>query len=324
MFDTTWIDDLDAKSASEAVVATQTELRERELHELVLAAHWAKIHNADTLPAQSAGSKPPGSERAKQLGGHGTPQVAEFACAELGLLMGCGFIAADNLMRDALDLEHRHPRMWEALEANEARVWKARKVAHLVHAAGLSLEQAHRVDEQVTPYVDTLSWAAFLELVEAKIIEADPAAAEARRLAAEMDQFVSTGRSNEFGLKTLIAKAKAGDVIFLVAMCDRIAQILLLKGDASPVGARHARALGILANPAQALALLQEFAEVRPPADDGGPGDDGSDQAAHGAPGDSGGETPTIRESDCTRPGTMPTTRRCAQPAWDGRPIRGR
>ena len=204
----------------------------------------------------------PGTERAKQLGADGTPQVAEFACAELGLLRGCGFISADNLMRDALDLEHRHPRMWQALRAGEARVWKARKVAHLVHARGLSLEQAHRVDAQVTPYVDSLCWSAFLNLVEAKIIEVDPEAAEARRLAAELGQFVSTGRSNEFGLKTLIARAKAGDVIFLVAMCDRIAQILLLKGDTSPVGMRRARALGILANPAQALALLQEFAEV--------------------------------------------------------------
>jgi len=268
MFDTSWIADLDAGSACEAIVATQTELRERELRELVLAAQWVKIHNADTLPNQTTGRVPPGTERAKQLGGDGTPPVAEFACAELGMLMGTGFITAENLMRDVLDLEHRHPLMWQALHAGEARVWKARKVTHLVHAAGLSHEQAHRVDAHVTPYVDTLSWSAFLDLVEAKIIEADPEAAEARRLAAAMGQFVATGQSNEFGLKTLIARANAGDVIFLVGMCDRIAQILLLKGDTAPVGVRRVRALGILANPAQALALLQEFAEVVPEGQD--------------------------------------------------------
>lgn len=102
--------------------------------------------------------------------------MAEFACAELGLLMGVGCIAANTMMRDALDLEHRHPAMWQSLKASTARVWKARKVAQLVHAAGLSLEQAHRVDAQVTQYVDTLSWSKFLDLLQAKIIEADPEA----------------------------------------------------------------------------------------------------------------------------------------------------
>jgi len=55
MFDTSWIADLDASSACEAIAATQTELRERELRELVLAAHWAKIHNAETVPDRPSG-----------------------------------------------------------------------------------------------------------------------------------------------------------------------------------------------------------------------------------------------------------------------------
>jgi hypothetical protein len=183
MFDTTWIADLDADAACEVIAATQQELREREWRELALAAHWADLHDARTLPVRT-GPVLPGLERARQVGGHGTPAVAEFACAELGLVMGTGFIAADHLMRDALDLRHRHPQMWAALRTGQGRVWKARKVARLVHAAGLTLEQAHSVDAQTTPYVDTLTWAKFLDLVEARIIEADPAAAEERRVAA--------------------------------------------------------------------------------------------------------------------------------------------
>ena len=102
-------------------------------------------------------------------------------------------------------------------------MWKARKVAHLTHAAGLSLDQALMVDAAVAPYVDGLAWRAFTDLVEARIIEADPAAAEARRVAESLARFVSTGQSDEFGLKTLIVRATAGDVIFFVAMSDRIA-----------------------------------------------------------------------------------------------------
>ena len=80
-------------------------------------------------------------------------------------------------------------------------VWKARQVARMVHAADLTAAQARFVDEATTPYVDTLAWAAFTRLVEARIIEAAPAAAEARRVAAALERFVATGRSSEFGLK---------------------------------------------------------------------------------------------------------------------------
>ena len=72
------------------------------------------------------------------------------------------------------------------------------------------------------------------------------------------------GQSDEHGLKTLIARAEAGEVIVFIAMCDRIAQILALEGDTSPVGARRARAIGILAQPATALALLQRHATRTP------------------------------------------------------------
>ena len=41
---------------------------------------------------------------------------------------------------------------------------------------------------------------------------------------------MSTGQSDEHGLKTLIARAEAGEVIVFVAMCDRIAQILAARG----------------------------------------------------------------------------------------------
>ena len=53
-------------------------------------------------------------------------------------------------------------------------------------------------------------------------------------------------------------------MIFFVAMCDRIAQILLLEGDEDPVDVRRSKAVGILANPARALALLQKHAGTAP------------------------------------------------------------
>ena len=50
-----------------------------------LAAHWADLNHPDS---QSPLAKPlPGTEQRRQLGGQGTPEVLEFAPAELGAQM---------------------------------------------------------------------------------------------------------------------------------------------------------------------------------------------------------------------------------------------
>ncbi len=222
----------------------------------MLAAQWADLHPT------SSGTVLPGTERSKRYGGDGTPFAGEFAAAELGVLLGRSHVAAATLMADALDVRHRLPKLWAELTAGRVRVWQARHVASRTRATGLTLAQAREVDETTTPYLASLPWGRFLELLEARIIAADPDAAEARRLAAELERFVITGQSNEHGLKTLVAKATAGEVIYLVAMVDRIAEILLQQGDTDPVGARRSKALGILAHPARALALLRSATSV--------------------------------------------------------------
>ncbi|MDQ3615488.1 MAG: hypothetical protein M3393_02460 [Actinomycetota bacterium] len=272
---------------------------EHEARILCLAAHWANLHSGDAL--DSEGRVLPGMERSRQLGGPGTPRVQEFCTAEFGALQGVGYIAADNLQRDALDLQYRHPLLWAAtVSTGTVRVWQAREVAKLAHVAGLSLEQAHWLDDQTTCRMGALPWGRFLALVEAKIIEADPTAAEARRVAAAMERFVRTGRSNEYGLKTIIAKAEAGDAIFFLAMCDRLTQILALRGDTDPVEVRRSKALGILANPIRAAALLHHYAQVQDDDPDtgnrAGPGDD--EDAADDAGADDENDPDEVGEGD--------------------------
>ncbi|HET6654323.1 MAG TPA: DUF222 domain-containing protein, partial [Nocardioides sp.] len=250
------VDDLERQRVAAAIVESNAALLEVEARQFVLAAQWADLH------PMSTGTVLPGTERARRYGGDGTPFAGEFAAAELGVLLGRSHVAAATLMADALDVRHRLPRLWAALLAGSVRVWQARHVASRTRATGLTLAQARQVDETTTPYLTTLPWGRFVDLLEARIIAADPDAAEARRVAAELDRFVVTGQSNEHGLKTLVAKATAGEVIYLVAMVDRIAEILLHHGDTDPVGARRSKALGILAHPARALALLRSASSV--------------------------------------------------------------
>jgi hypothetical protein len=97
-------------------------------------------------------------------------------------------------------------------------------------------------------------------------IEADPRAAEEQAKIWEAERFVRTGRTGQSGLKLLIAKANAGDVIWFMATVNRIADILRLQGDPDSADVRRSKAIGILAQPALALQLLWEFRGEQHPA----------------------------------------------------------
>ena len=219
-----------------------------EVELLRLAAHWADLH------AEPPREKGRGARRLVAGGGAGTPEVDEFAAAELGLLQDTTTASARRLMADALDLRHRLPRLWSMVCAGGFRVWKARSVAAATHH--LSLAAARQVDEAVAPHIATLAWSRFETLLEGQVIAADPDAAQRRQELADAERFVRVGRKNEHGLRVLIARANSGDVIFFMAMLNRIAEILRLEGDLDAVEVRRSRALGILAQPAHALELL--------------------------------------------------------------------
>ncbi len=133
-------------------------------------------------------------------------------------------------------------------------MWRARKVAQATRQ--LSRDAAAQVDVAVAGLIAALPWNWFETLLAAKIIEADPVGAEQRAKVWEAERFVRTGRTSEGGLKLLVARAGAGDVVWFLAAVNRIAEILRLEGSADTVDVRRAEAIGILAQPARALELL--------------------------------------------------------------------
>ena len=82
----------------------------------------------------------------------------------------------------------------------------------------------------------------------------------------EAERFLRTGRTGQSGLKLLIAKANAGDVIWFLATVNRRAEILRLQGDLDSADVRRSKAIGILAQPALALELLWQFRDELQPA----------------------------------------------------------
>jgi hypothetical protein len=84
--------------------------------QLLVAALWADLHSGRG-PGQAAGGGLPGGERLKETGGEGTPDMLEFAAAELGAVQHTTTTAARNLIADALDVRHRFPRLWVKVKA---------------------------------------------------------------------------------------------------------------------------------------------------------------------------------------------------------------
>src|SRR4051812_27580278 len=259
-----------AGELSELIVDTHRSLVAREGELVVLAGLWADAHDHvdDPLPRSEPGRRGRGPVL-RCYGGEGTPAVSEFAADELGALLQTSTGAAGALMADALDLRHRLPGLWDRLRAGQVRAWQARAIA--VATRSLSPAAALRVEDAVAPQLGTLPWGRVARLLAAAVIDADPDAADQRAEAEEAERFVRAGRASESGLKLLIARAAAGDVIWFVAMVDRIADILAADGDRDPVGVRRSKAIGILAQPAFALHLLISHQDDPDPAPSGQP-----------------------------------------------------
>ena len=252
----------DAATTLSQVSRAHHQVLQHECALIELAAHWADLHHPDSQPSPA---KPlPGTERGRQLGGQGTPEVLEFAAAELGAQMETTVGSGRALIADALDLRHRLPELWQLICLGRVASWRARKVAQATRH--LSRDSAMHVDAAVAALICTLPWHRFETLLTAKIIEADPRAAEERAKIWEAERFVRAGRTGQSGLKLLIARANAGDVIWFMATLNRIAEILRLQGDLEPADVRRSKAIGILAQPALALQLLWDFRNEQRPA----------------------------------------------------------
>ena len=212
------------------------ELKARECRRLQLACAWADAHYL----ASGSTEYQPVIQRACAWGGEGTPEVSEYCAAELGALQGTGMAAARALIADALDLRYRLPRLWNRVLTGGVRAWQARKIAEQTRP--LTWQACADVDHALSDFVDMMPWPRFAILLSAAILHADPALAAERAQRCRSTQDVFSFDSKD-GLKTIVAKAAAGDAIWFLATVNRIADILAAQGDTDPdrgpAGPRH-------------------------------------------------------------------------------------
>src|SRR5699024_7951855 len=136
--------------------------------ELLTVVQWADLHPGEAVPPVRV----PGQERPVQVGGDGTPWVAEFAVAEMAAVLGVSVVTGRRLLADALDVRHRLPELWGRVERVEVEAWQARTIAQTTPP--LTVAQARRADARVAGVVGRLPWGRLQAIVDAAVIEADP------------------------------------------------------------------------------------------------------------------------------------------------------
>jgi hypothetical protein len=227
-----------------------------EVEDLQVLLAWADLHSMD--PTQG-----PDGRYARRVGnvltfpgGQGTPGVQDFCLGEIAIARGTGVTATVNALADVLDLAHRLPATWAVCRRGDAEVWVARRVAKM--SRHLPAAVVAVVDSAISRMIASHAAGRVLEVAEAKVIEADPVLHEARREAERRRRYVGLGRTDEHGLRTLIARLEAGDATAVDAVVHRVAEVLAHRDPDASTDELRAEAFGWLARPAELLQLLLE------------------------------------------------------------------
>ncbi len=234
-----------------------------DAHRLVVAGEIAEVRAVAGLAAAwrvDEGAAGAAGERLVRGGAEGTPLVGEFLAAEIAPRLGVSVGSAAGLVARVLNVQFRHPRLWGLVLAGRVRFFQAAEVASRVERAGLDAAGAAWVDAQLGIALACLSWGRALALVDGLIVQADGALAARRAESAASARFVVVEREQHDGLVGVSGRVGVREGRLLDAQLDRLAEVLAENGDRDSLAGRRASAVGVLANPALALALLQASA----------------------------------------------------------------
>jgi hypothetical protein len=246
------VDELDADWLLVLLAEKETAAREAERGKLRLAAQWCALHpaTADTGVATWSDTGLPGMrDHDESLGGDGTPLVAAFTPEPFAAALGVSSMTGMQLLADALDLQHRHARIWARVEALEVAPWKARKVAQATHS--LSKAAAAYVDAELAGRLDSCGAVLIERVVAQAIARFHPELLrkwEKRGKDGWDVQLRHPGAGDFAGTSWLEATGDAMDLSrFYELVCDRAAALAAL-GDTDSLGARKAKAMGVIAD----------------------------------------------------------------------------
>ncbi|WP_040159405.1 DUF222 domain-containing protein [Nigerium massiliense] len=200
-----------------------------------------------------------GAERWVQGGADGTPRIAEFVIAEIAALAGIGLAAAASQVRDALNLRHRHPRLFQFVVTGSVRVWHALLVARDCANAGLPADACAVVDGWCAQALALQPWGRVMGRLSEWIVRADPALAAQRAADAARTRRLDVHGIHD-GHCDVSGRLDASDGLALDYALESLAGTL---GDGDK-DARRAAAVGVLARQAIGQHTLPMGADGEP------------------------------------------------------------
>jgi hypothetical protein len=238
--------DLDPVGVLDALCDSDREERRAAARKLALAYQWAVLH-----PATDRSNV---LESPESLGGDGTPEVAAFTAEPLAARLRITPAAAAALIGDALDLVHRHPRLWRKVQALRVPAWQARRVAQQTRT--LPLPSARWVDDQLAARADDACGPVIVDrLVAQATAVAEPETQQQREETAQASWDVTLSHPDPTLFAGTSHLQATGDTLVLHELTDLVDQVahqLRVDGDHSPLGVRKITALRLITRAARA------------------------------------------------------------------------
>jgi hypothetical protein len=255
------------------VVALDEVIAAAEARKLALAARWADAHPD---PSQTGAKTPKhGQAAVSWLTRETAPDELEFADdafiptmawdagAPFAAAMGTTTAAGERFIRDALLLRHRLPRIWAGVQAGRVPVWRARRIAETIIAQPRDVSDA--LDVEVAPIAGRVGVRRLDQILTAILIRLHPEEVEQDSLDALDKRFVRLDESsmNHTGVADMAIRGDWADLHNFDQTVTAVAAALkaraLAEGDyVESLDVRRARAVGILADPHTAAALLDD------------------------------------------------------------------
>ncbi|GAA0980517.1 hypothetical protein ENKNEFLB_02008 [Nocardioides aquaticus] len=194
----------------------------------------------------------------------GIPPVRWDAPASFAAARRMTTTSGKALIRDALVLEHRLPRTWARVLQGGVPAWRARRVAQAV--LGAPPDVVAYVDDRVHRVIATVGHRRLDALLDEAMLELHPEEREMEQLDALDARHATLHRSgiNHTGIVEMTLRGDWADLDDFDAVLSVVAAALQAADEASgspdahdSLDVRRARAVGVLADPARALALLQ-------------------------------------------------------------------
>jgi hypothetical protein len=256
--------DLDAAAKPTDLIAlvreTSAALRARETDLMLLAAAWADAH-----PDLDDEREPcdPHEDRDPDEADPRVPAMAWDAGASFAAALGVSTAAGEAMIRDTLVVRHRLPSVWKRVLAHEVPVWRARRIAQAI--LGKPDDVVAHLDEAVAPVAEKVGPVILERLIDEAMLRLYPEERELAQLEALDGRHVTLHEEtlNETGVGDMSIRADWKDLHdfnqTLSEVAERFAEADEAEGRVpESLDVRRSRAVGVLADPEAAAALLAD------------------------------------------------------------------